>query len=160
MQNNFNFNNIQTLIIDMDGVLWRGNTPLPGLTRFFDFLYSHSLSFILATNNASKTPAQYRQKLANFGVTIKPENVLTSSLATATYLKGKLNKGGKVYVIGQEGLREAMGDAGFTLVDDASQPAEAVVSGIDFHLTYDKLKYAVLLIQQGARVFGQGPALS
>jgi 4-nitrophenyl phosphatase len=155
MKSNLNLNDIHALLIDMDGVLWRGNTPLPGLTDFFDFLQRRGLPFMLATNNASKTPAQYVQKLANFGVTVDPKHILTSSLATAIYLKQAFKKNrATVYVVGQEGLREAMSEAGFTVLEDSSQPAEAVVAGIDFTLTYEKLKHAVLLIQRGARFIG------
>jgi 4-nitrophenyl phosphatase len=138
----------------MDGVLWLDETPLPGLVPFFDFLYDQDISFILATNNASKTPTQYVQKLARFGVTVNSDHVLTSPLATAAYLKGELKAGAPVYVVGQEGIQEAMRQAGFVVLPDAHQPAEAVVAGVDFTLTYDKLKYATLHIQRGARFVG------
>ncbi len=154
MTKKLNLNNIQALAIDMDGVLWRGDTPLPGLSKFFNFLEKRSIPFVLATNNAGKTPAQYQQKLANFGVALNPENVMTSSLATAAYLKREFNNGGSVYLIGGDGIRQAMRGAGFTVVNDAGRPVEAVVAGIDFNLSYDKLKYAVLLIQRGAQFIG------
>lgn len=154
MRSNFNLKEIQALVIDMDGVLWLGNTPLPGLIPFFDFLRDHAIHFILATNNATKTPDQFVQKLARFGVTVGPEHVLTSPLATAVYLQREFPAGAKVYVVGQEGLLEAMQKAGFTLLNDASQTADVVVAGLDFTLTYDKLRYAALHIQRGARFVG------
>lgn len=149
-----NLHDIKALIIDMDGVLWLENTPLPGLVAFFDFLRRRNIAFVLATNNASKTPGQYVEKLARFGVTVEPDHVLTSPLATAAYLKDELEAGAPVYVVGQEGLQEAMQQAGFTVLPDADQPAAAVVAGVDFTLTYDKLKYATLHIQRGARFVG------
>ncbi|MBE7474939.1 MAG: haloacid dehalogenase [Anaerolineae bacterium] len=154
MNETFQLHDIQALIIDMDGVLWLDNTPLPGLIPFFDFLDRRSIPFILATNNASKTPGQYVDKLARFGVTISPEHVLTSPLATAAYLKHHYPAGTRVFAVGQEGILEAMQQAGFELVYDLSQPAEVVVAGVDFTLTYDKLKYAVLHIHRGARFVG------
>jgi 4-nitrophenyl phosphatase len=154
MNNAFNLDDIQALIIDMDGVLWLDETALPGLIPFFDFLNQRANPYILATNNASKTPGQYVEKLARFGVTIEPEHVLTSPLATAAYLKQTFKPGTPVYVVGQEGILEAMSQAGFTLVNDLSQAAEVVVAGVDFTLTYDKLKYATLHIQRGARFVG------
>lgn len=51
--------NIHALIIDMDGVLWKGNQALPGLIEFFQLLRSKKIAFILATNNASLTQDQY-----------------------------------------------------------------------------------------------------
>jgi len=154
IKNTFNLTDVHALIIDMDGVLWLDNTPLPGLVPFFDFLYSRDIPFILATNNASKTPQQYIQKLAKFGVTIEREHVLTSSLATAAFLQRELKAGTTAYAVGQEGLHEAMQEAGFVLLADAGRPAEVVVAGVDFTLTYDKLKYATLHIQRGARFVG------
>lgn len=152
--NTFQIKNIQALIIDMDGVLWLDNTPLPGLNAFFDFMHRHAIPYILATNNASKTPQQYVNKLAKFGVAIQPDHVLTSPLATAAYLQQEFPAGAKVYVVGQEGILEAMSQAGFTVVPDASEQADVVVAGVDFTLTYEKLKYATLQIQRGARFVG------
>ncbi len=154
MKNKINLNDIQALAIDMDGVLWRGDTPLPGLVKFFAFLDRRTIPFMLATNNASKTVDQYQQKFARFGVKINPETVMTSSLATAAYLRNEFGGEGNVYPVGGPGLHEALRQAGFTVVKDSSRPAKAVVAGIDFDLTYDKLKHAVLLIQRGARFIG------
>jgi 4-nitrophenyl phosphatase len=155
-----NLIDIQALVIDMDGVLWRGETPLPGLVEFFDFMHSQPLPFVLATNNARKTPAQYLSRFAGYGVTITPENVMTSSLATAAYLRNELEPGSAVYVVGEDGVREAMRGVGFTVLEDAGQPAAAVVAGIDFTLSYDKLKYATLHIQRGARFVGTNSDLT
>lgn len=154
MKNKLSLNDIHALIIDMDGVLWRGNSPLPGLSDFFDFLRTRSIPFILATNNSTKTPGQYLQKLAGFGVTAGPEHILTSSLATAAYLKSEFKDRATVYLVGQEGLHQAMREAGFTVLEDASQPADVVVAGAHFAVTYDLLKYATLLIRRGARFVG------
>jgi len=160
MSNQLNLADIQALTIDMDGVLWLGDTPLPGLNRFFDFLHQQDMPYMLATNNASKTPAQYLQKFAKFGVKVEPQHVLTSSLATAAYLQRELAPGDRVYVIGGAGLHEAIREAGFVVLDDASQPAVAVVAGIDFAVTYNKLKDATLLIQRGARFVGSNGDLT
>lgn len=149
-----NFNEIQALIADMDGVLWRGDSPLPGLQKFFNFLDTHNIPFTLATNNASKTVTQYQQKFAKLGVDVEPENVMTSSIATAMYLTDEIEPGSNVYVVGEDGLHDAMQQAGFNVLADASQPAAAVVAGIDVTFTYDKLKYATLLIRRGARFVG------
>ena len=80
------FNNIKALIIDMDGVLWHGDQPMPGLTDFFQTLRDLQIRFILATNNASLTQEQYVIKLAQMGVQVARDEILTSSMATALYL--------------------------------------------------------------------------
>jgi len=77
------FTNIRALIIDMDGVLWHGTQPIPGLTDFFHTLRELQIRFILATNNASLTPEQYVTKLARMDVTVTQDQILTSGIATA-----------------------------------------------------------------------------
>ncbi len=160
MENNLDLTTIQALVSDMDGVLWRGDTPLPGFHDFFDFLQSRAIPFILATNNAGKSPTQYIQRFTDWGVTMNRENILTSSLATATYLQNEISAGAKLYVIGQDGLREAMREAGFVIIENSNQSVEAVVVGIDKNLTYQKLKEASLLIQRGARFIGSNGDLT
>ena len=59
---------IKHLIIDMDGVLYLGDKPMPRLVDFFNFLRQHSIEFILATNNSTRTPQEYADKLTGMGV--------------------------------------------------------------------------------------------
>ncbi|MEA3341942.1 MAG: HAD-IIA family hydrolase [Chloroflexota bacterium] len=145
---------IRHLIIDMDGVLWRGDEPLDGLCEFFAFLRQNSIDFILATNNSSRTPEQYVAKLARFGVEVSLESVLTSAQATAAYLATVAPPGARVYAIGGEGLRRALEQRGFLLADEN---AAYVVVGWDQQLTWDKLATAALLIHTGAEFVGTNP---
>ena len=155
-----NFQLIRALVSDMDGVLLAGSEPLPGVTELFDFLHRRRIPFIIATNNSTKTPGQYRQKLADLGATVvKEENILTSALVTADYLQREFRPGAAVYVIGQPSLTHAIRAAGFILLADASQKAEVVVVGGDPDLTYTKLKDAVLHLQRGAHFIGANPDL-
>lgn len=116
---------VEALIVDMDGVLWRGSAPLPGLSALFDHLAEHHIPFVLATNNASRTPSYYVARLARLGVTIGEDQVVTSALATADWLKRALPPAAPIFVIGQEGLRSALNAAGFRLLDSAleSEPS-------------------------------------
>jgi len=153
--------NIRGLIIDMDGVLWHGSKPLPGLEAFFALLREREMPFILATNNASLTQQQYIEKLSAMGVTVTANEVLTSSMATATYLRENLPQNKRrVFVIGEEGLKQPLIEQGFILTDlyQVDQPekgiegvgADIVVSGLDRTLTWDKLATATLNINAGA----------
>ena len=148
---------ITHLIIDMDGVLWRGNEPIAGLAEFFAFLRQHRIDFVLATNNSSRLPEQYVAKLARFGVEVTVECVLTSAQATAAYLAGFAPPGTPVYAIGGEGTLRALEQRGFVLTDE---DAAYVVVGWDRHLTWDKLATAALLIHAGAGFIGTNPDTS
>ena len=68
------------LVLDMDGVLWRGSEPLPGLVPFFDTLHRRRIEFLLATNNSTRTLDQFVDTLAGMGVQIRPEQVINRSL--------------------------------------------------------------------------------
>jgi 4-nitrophenyl phosphatase len=153
--------NVKGLIIDMDGVLWHGNNPIAGLVAFFSILRKIDLPFVLATNNASLTQQQYIDKLAKMGVTVVADEVLTSSMATASYLaKQQSQDKRRVFVIGEQGLREPLESHGFTLTDlyevdgnDDMRGADLVVSGLDRMLTWDKLATATLNIKKGAAFY-------
>jgi len=155
----FDLHLIEALIIDIDGTLWRGDTPLPGLTDFFEVLRRRGLAYRVVTNNTVKTPASFAQKFADFGISLDPGYILTAAVATADWLRQQFPPGAAVYVIGETGLRVAVQQAGFTLLDDAGQPAAAVVVGGDYSLTYAKLKCAILHIQRGAAFIGTNPDL-
>jgi 4-nitrophenyl phosphatase len=139
---------IKHLIIDMDGVLYLGDQPMPGLREFFAFLRERSLSFILATNNSTRTPQEYVDKLKCMGVTVSPSEILVSGQATARFLAREYPRETRVHVFGMKALKQAMIDEGFVLADENVQ---LVVASMDRELTYDKLKRASLLIRAGAR---------
>lgn len=151
-------NEIDAVIMDMDGVLWRGSEPLPGLPAFFDFLHRRGLPFVLATNNSRRAQDDYISKLAGMGVHgIQRQQILTSGTATVSYMCQHYPPGTTVYLIGGPGLRELLLQAGYALVE---KDAQVVVVGIDFELTYEKLRRATLLIRAGADFIGTNPDTS
>jgi len=159
MKNTLNLSELKAIIIDIDGTLWRGNLPMPGLLQFFTFLHKQRISFVIATNNTTETPTQYRQKLAGFGMLLNLEQIFTGAVATAAWLQNQYPIGSKIYAIGLDSLHQALYDAGFVLLDSADMQADVVVVGGDPTLTYTKLKYAVLHIQRGAQFVGTNPDL-
>jgi len=165
------WNNISTLIIDMDGVLWHGDQPVPGLVEFFQTLRERRFRFILATNNASQTAEQYVDKLARMGVTVSDSQILTSAMATALYLAQRTDPSStRVFVIGEKGARQPLIERGFSLTglyevdvpgtDGPRVGADYVVCGMDRELTWDKLATATLNINAGAQFIGTNPDTS
>lgn len=144
---------LEGLIIDMDGVLWRGPEPMPGLARFFEVLGRRGLPFVLATNNSTSSMNQYVDKLAGFGIQVAGERIVTSAYATADYLR-EAEPGAPVYMIGEAGLEEALKSRGFRLTVDE---ARFVVVGLDRGITYQKLATAMHLIEKGAQFIGTNP---
>ncbi len=146
---------VRALIIDMDGVLWHGNQPLPGLETFFKTLRDRHIRFILATNNASLTAEQYVAKLGRMGVEVAREEILTSGMATALYLTEHADpRVTKVFVIGEDGLRQPLAERGFTLTGLYEIEAQYVTCGMDHGISWDKLATASLNIRAGAKFIG------
>ena len=67
-------NGLRGLVMDMDGVLYRGNEPVPGLVEFFAFLEEAGIRYLLLTNNSTTLPSGYVKKLAAMGVTVPESN--------------------------------------------------------------------------------------
>ena len=147
-------NSIRALVIDVDGVLWRGNHALPGVVSFFDFLHARRIKFIIATNNSARPASDIVERLATMNVRVCDDDVLTSAQATALYLAHIAPLGSRVFVIGGEGLKDAIAKAGYELVE---QNADLVVAGLDWTLTYEKLKRATIEIRRGAKFIGTNP---
>jgi 4-nitrophenyl phosphatase len=158
------FSNIRAMIIDMDGVLWHGPVPQPGLCEFFAILRELDIRFILATNNASQTQDQYVKKLAGMGVTVSKHEVLTSGMATALHLAEHHEPAStRVFVVGEDGALSPLREQGFTLTGlyelktpktPNAQGADIVVCGKDSTLNWDKLATATLNIRAGAKFVG------
>lgn len=144
-------NNAKAWIFDMDGVLYRGNAPLPGAIDLFATLQLRSISFRLATNNSTMTPAQYVKKLEKMELDVPEAWIVTSGVATRDYLLGRFPKGSAIYVVGEPALFEQLFQT-----DDLVQangrdlPAAAVVAGLDREFTYKKLSEAHEQILNGA----------
>ncbi len=151
--------NIKHLLIDMDGVLWRGANPMPGLSDFFDFLRRRQIGLTLATNNASRTHNHYANVLAGHGVQVSLDEIITSGQTTGHYLAERTAPGTAIYVIGGDGLHHTLTQRGLRLLGSGAEPGSAkyVVVSWDRQVTYDKLAQATLHIRAGAHFIGTNP---
>ncbi len=145
------FASLRAVILDMDGVLWRSNLVLPGVAEFFEFVQQRGIGFALATNNSTKTVASYVERLNRVGVPAQPEQVITSSVATADYLIRRYPPDTPLYIIGETGIRQALAERGYR---EDPELARVVIVGLDTQLTYEKLKIATLRIRAGADFIG------
>jgi 4-nitrophenyl phosphatase len=145
---------IKALILDMDGVVWRGDSPIGDLALTFQHIRDRGLKFVFATNNSTKTSEQYVAKLKEFGVEVEPWQVVTSSQAAARAVAQSFPQGTKALVIGEDGLRLPLEQEGFEIVSvENAHQAQVVVMGMDRGVSYEKLSEATLLIRKGARFY-------
>lgn len=133
-------------LIDLDGTMYRGSERIEAASDFIKALVEKNIPHLFVTNNSSKRPDQVAEKLNDFDIPAKEEQVYTTSMATASFIKQQ-NHQARVYVIGEEGLYYALQKEGLTIVEEDS---DYVVFGIDRDITYDKLGKACLNVRNGA----------
>lgn len=146
----------QGFISDMDGVIYHGNSILPGVKEFVDWLYKEDKPFLFLTNSSERSPKELRQKLARMGLDVDESHFYTSALATANFLKEQA-PGCSAYVIGAPGLVNALYDVGITMND--VNPDYVVVGETDSY-NYNMIIKAVQLINKGARLIGTNPDMT
>ena len=150
---------IKGLIIDLDGVLWRGQTFLEGVPEFFSFLRTNSMPLLLVTNNSTAAPKSVVDRLEHASVQIDTAEVLTSSQATAAYLQTTFPSGTTIYAIGEDALKDTLSAAGFRLHDSADG-VQTVVMGFDREINWAKMVEASIAIQSGALFVATNPDLT
>ncbi|MEC2159022.1 TIGR01457 family HAD-type hydrolase [Virgibacillus halodenitrificans] len=134
-------------LIDLDGTMFRGEEPIVAAVEFIDMLNKKQLPYLFITNNSSKTQKEVSDKLNHLGIYSTPEHVVTTSIATAKYIKNKKQKA-NCYVIGETGINKALQEEGLETSSDREY--DFVVVGIDRQINYEKYANACLAIQNGA----------
>jgi NagD protein len=143
----------KAFLIDMDGVLIRGNQAIPGATAFIDQLQATGAPFLVLTNNSFFTPRDHQARLQGMGFNISVEAIFTSALATALFLHQQ-RPGGSAYVVGEAGLTTALHDIGYIFTEHAP---EYVVLGETVSYSFERLSTALRLVAIGARFIATNP---
>jgi len=143
----------KAFIFDMDGVLYRGRAPLPGVVDLFNGLTVRGIPFLLATNNSMATPASYVVRMAEMGVEVDEARIQTSATATRDYLLGEIDADARILIVGMPALGEQIftGTSFQNVTDDPDERIDAVVVGLDLDFTYAKLQRASDAIRGGAK---------
>lgn len=138
-----------TVLFDLDGVLFRGTRAIPGAAETVEAVRTRGVRVVFLTNNASRTISQVVSQLGSVGIAATAAEVQTSARAAGAVLA---DRGvARVLPIGQDGILEALADAGIEVVGVEDAP-EVVLVGLDRHVTYEKLRDASLAVQRGARL--------
>ncbi len=138
--------NYKGYLIDLDGTMYRGTEKIHEAVEFVKRLQKANIPYLFVTNNSSKRKEQVSKKLEQFGVPCTPDHVFTTSMATASYISNE-KKDATVFVIGEEGIRDALTDEGLTMKDENP---DYVVVGIDRTISYEKFAKACIAVRNGA----------
>jgi len=148
------------ILLDGDGVLWKSDQPIAGISPFFNFLANQEIKWALLTNNSTRTTQDYVDKLGNFGVLVGINSIFTSSSITSSYLLSRFGQGAHLYVIGMDALFTTLKQAGFQITHGEEIPENevvAVVAGMDRQINFQKIKVALRLILGGAPFIATNP---
>ena len=143
-------------IIDMDGVLVRGNTLIPGAGTFIQRMKDAGVEYLVLTNNPLYTPGDLAHRLQAVGLDIPAERIFTSAMATARFLQSQ-RPNGTAYVIGESGLTEAVHHEGYVITDI---DPDYVVLGETHTYNIAQVTKAVRLVVAGARFIATNPDTS
>lgn len=139
------------LVLDLDGVVYRGDDPVPGAAEAIARARSAGVQVVFCTNNSSATVAQYVERLARVGVDALPEEIVTSAVVTAEVLLDRGAAGAGAIVVGRDGIREALRSAGVRVIDDPTvEAADYVVVGWDRRFTWEAMRRAAAAARAGA----------
>lgn len=137
----------------MDGVLVRGNNPIPGAQEFIQRMIDNGNRFAVLTNNPIHTPRDLQHRLRNVGLSVPDDHLFTSAMATAQFLQTQI-PGGSAFVIGESGLTTAMHDVGYLFTE---RDPDYVVLGETTSYSFERISQAVQLVAAGARFIATNP---
>ena len=144
---------IDGYLLDMDGTIYLGDKLFPFTVPFLDCLRALGKRRLWLTNNCSKAPDDYVAKLQRMGIEATLDDLFTSGHATIAFLNSQ-KAGARLFVLGTPSFERQLREAGFVLTADRP---DYVLASFDLTLTYDKLRTACDLIQQGVPFISSHP---
>lgn len=153
---------ISLFVLDMDGTFYLGDRRLDGALEFVKAAQAAGKKILFLTNNSSKSPENYIDKLEKMECHINRAQIVTSGDVTIRFLK-EYYDGKTVCLMGTKALEESFKQAGIRLTDggaDCGACADVVVIGFDTELTYEKLNRACTHIRNGAVFLATHPDIN
>jgi NagD protein len=144
---------IQSWLMDMDGVLVSEEHALPGASDFIEYLRRTDTPFLVLTNNSIYTRRDLAARLRASGLEVPEESIWTSALATASFLEDQ-RPGGTAFVVGEAGLTTALHSSGYTMTE---RNPDYVVIGETRTYSFERITTAIRLIARGARFIATNP---
>ncbi len=142
-------------IVDVDGVVGRGDTPIPEGVMAVNRLRKLGKRIVFVSNNSTRSRRILFERLRRFGLEIKEEEIIVTTHATAVYIRDE-NKKARVYTTGEEGLKDELRLAGLEIVD--YDEADYLVVGLNRYITYSDIKKALrLCLRNDVRYIATNP---
>ena len=136
-------------LIDLDGVIYRGNDLLHGAKEFISWLETYHKKYLFLTNNSFATGAQIRAKLERLGIATDNAHLLTAGQAAVQNIARRIPQG-VVYVVGEQPLIDMVESYGLKAASIDAKEADAVLVGLDRDFDYSVMTYAMHVVRSGA----------
>ena len=162
-------NDLNVFLLDMDGTVYLGDTLIDGAKDFLDTLKSLKKNYIFVTNNSSKSPKAYIEKLYKLGINVKREQIFTSADATIIYLKEHNPDIKNIFLLGTPSLKEQFLSYDYNIIEKREELNELfknkekideIILGFDTTLTYEKMHTACDLIREKGSYIATHPDLN
>ena len=144
------------VLSDLDGVVYRGDAPVPGAVERFRRWQDAGIPYCFVTNNAEKSSDAFADKIRGLGIACEAEQVVTSGDVALDHLRSHYVPGSGVYVIGTTYFKDRVAEAGFELADTG---AAAVLVALDRNFNYAMMTTALGNVLSGAHLIGTNPDL-
>jgi len=138
------------LLADLDGVVYEGSKDIIHAVASINELTNRGVQVGYVTNNSSRSQQTIADHLSEFGLTVKPKEVISSGQTAVELLSREIPAGAKVYVVGGDGLRGFVSQAGFEIVNNSEDAPAAVIQGFAPDVSWMELAEASYAIQRGA----------
>jgi NagD protein len=145
---------ISGLLVDIDGVILRDDSALPGAGELVAWLLETKAKFLFLTNYPSLTPGDLAGRMAAAGIDVPAHHFFTAAIATAEFLDKQAGTRRRAFVVGEGALVHELYKIGFTM---SETDADFVVLGETKHYNFDMIQRAAALIQRGARFIATNP---
>jgi hypothetical protein len=143
--------NYDVLLSDLDGVVYEGTQAIAGASQALDALAQSGIPVGFVTNNSSRRPEVIATQLAGFGIACKPDHIIGSGQTAVELLGTMIPAGAKVLVVGGDGLRVRVEQAGYQLAASSDDNPAAVIQGFAPDVSWSHLAEASYSIQNGAK---------
>ncbi len=145
------------LIVDLDGVVWLGDTAVPGSVDAIAALRAAGVRLVFLTNDPRGSRAEYAARLRRLGVAVDEDEIVTSGSALALLVRDREGTGTKAFVIGSPSLKNELARVGIELIPgERGREAQIVAVGGHDGFDYDELRIATQALRRGARLYAAG----
>lgn len=148
--------NVRLFVLDLDGTVYLGDRLIKGVPEFLRRARETGRQILFFTNNTSRSPMEYVEKLGRLGIPVTRQDIMTAGDVTIRFLK-RHRPGQSVFLLGVPSLRESFLREGIPF---SEKEPDIVLTAFDKTLTYERLEHACVFLRRGAEFLATHPDIN